>query len=55
MSLFDQDFILYLAVFAFVILCIYIIVRKQNFNSGFSYYKYDLPHYKKYFASRNNR
>ncbi|KIC63201.1 hypothetical protein [Chryseobacterium taiwanense] len=51
MDLFDYSFfklIFLLVLVMSVMICLYLFLRKNSSRSGFWYYGYDFPHYKKY-------
>ncbi|PJJ68000.1 hypothetical protein [Chryseobacterium geocarposphaerae] len=51
MDLFDYSFIKLILLFVllmFFTVCLYLFLRKSSNRSGFGYYGYDFPHYKKY-------
>lgn len=55
MDLFDYSFfklILLLVLIMFVTICLYLFLRKNSSRSGFWYYSYDFPHYKKYMDTK---
>lgn len=55
MDLFDYSFIkliFLLLLFVFVIICVHLFLRKNSSRSGFWYYNYDFPHYKKYMSPK---
>lgn len=55
MDLFDYSFfklILLLVFLMFITICLYLFLRKNSSRSGFWYYSYDFPHYKKYMYAK---